>query len=580
MRKWVLRLLGLTLVIALFLAGATTVMAAGSEGPTPMGSADIEIDVQETGDWVLRLGTMDVGLSSQNVASLANRFALALPPLAVDQATIRLATDNGIQHLALVKEGNETTLFINGIPSTAIAISDTAASKVASEFVPELEGLISWLNQTSIAVVVHFPVSEVAERYVLDLEQKLAPAGEAGPRANLIDLGATLSPDGRLISVGGIAPSQLGFDPGMIDMSWMQSFGIDRLGLNQLDLAVDANGLSVSSNGDEWVSVAWNADYVAQNASQLASLAGFQLVDPSQQMVDLAVDWLKDTQIHVGAYLAEDSMEGAPVVSIGRPVTVSVQEKALYVEGFSTGFLLDDITLGYAQKVGSAAVAWDGSENQLRLAIGDKAMPSLMLDEGFLSSVAGALVGDILPWGLVEQIASDTRLTAAFVYEDSAPVSPEVLSYKVAYTAPAAPLVTDVTVSRADGRIAVLGEALPLAALGLDVSGTVQAYTTTVGAGIESLALDLGPSGLGLGINGKYLRLVWDQVTRANVIGMGLDIAGEQLGLPVLSQPGLVRWGAETLITMLNQFDVGIRVGFTDEPIPVGSIEQLVGFFF
>jgi hypothetical protein len=579
MRKWVLRLLGLTLAIALFLTGATAVMAAGSEGPTPMGSADIQIDVQETGDWVLKLGTADVGLSSQNLASLGSRFALALPPLALDQATIKLATDNGIQHLALVKESNETTLFINGVPSTALAISDTAVSKVAQAFVPELEGLISWLNDTSVAVVVNFPVDPTKEPYVLDLGQSLASVGEGAARANQIDLGVTLSPSGRLISVGGFAPSELGFDPGTVDMSWMQAFGIDRLGLNQVELAVDANGLSVSSNGDEWISLAWNADYVAENASELARFAGYSLDDSGQQMVDVALAWLKDTQFRVGAYLADDSMESAPMVSIGRPVTIAVDDKAILVEGFNTGFVLDDATLGYAQQLGSAAVVWDGSQNQLRLAVGDKAMPSLALDEGFLSSVATTLVGDILPWGLVEQIASEVQLAAAFVYEDSAPVSADAIGYRVEYK-PSIPMVAQVTVGRADGRVAVAGEALPLDVLGMDVSGTVQTYANAYGSGIETIALDSGPGGLGLGIDGKYVRLIWDETTRGNLVGLGLDIASQQFGLPILASPGLVRWGAETAVVMATQFDVGLRVGFSDEPIPAGSIEQLVGYFF
>jgi len=576
MRKWVLRSLGLTLVIALFLLGTTAVMAAGSEGPTPTGAADIEIDVQETGDWVLKFGTADLGLSSSNVASLASRFALALPPIAIDPAMIGLAEDSGIQHLALVKSGNETTLFINGIPATALALSDEAVSKVAMEFVPELEGLISWANDTDLAVVVNFPLNGDGEKYVLDLGQGVASAAMADTRANVIGLGATISPDGRIVSIGGIAPADLGLDLGMIDMSWMTGFGIDRLGLNQLDLSVDANGLSVSSNGDEWVSVAWDADYVAQNAGALAGLGGY-VVD--QSMVDLATDWLKDSEIHVSAYLADESGEGAPMVSIGRPVSLAIQDKAFYVEGLNTGFVLDDLTLGYVEQIGSAAVVWDGESNQVRMAIGDMPMPAIELEEGFLTSVASTLVGDILPWDIVEQVLGDTQLTADFTYEGSAPVDIVALDAPAVYSVAAAPLLADVTLGRADGKIAVAGEALPLAALGFDVSGVIQTLTATLGP-VETLELDLGPTGLSLGVDGKHVRVVWDETTRANLVGMALDFAGEQFGITALSSPGLVRWAAESAVVMANQFDVGVRVGFTDEPIPAGSIEQLVGLFF
>lgn len=576
MRKWVLRSLGLTLVIALFLFGATSVMAAGSEGPTPVGAADIEIDVQESGDWVLKLGTSDLGLSSSNVSSLANRFALALPPLAIDPAMIGLASDSGIQHLAIVKEGNESTIFINGIPATEVALSDAAVAKVATEFLPELEGLISWANGANLAVVLNFPENGEGERYVLDLGQAVAAAAPADTRANQIGLGATITPDGKIVSIGGIALADLGLDLGAIDMSWMKSFGIDRLGLNQLDLAVDANGLSVSSNGDEWVSIAWDAEYVAQNAGALGEMGGFAI---DQSMVDLAVDWLKDSEIHVGAYLAEDSAEGPLMVSIGRPVSINIQDKALVVEGFNTGFALDDLTLGYVEQFGSAAVVWDGASRQARLAIGDKSMPAIELEEGFLTSVAGTFVGDILPWGIIEQILGETRLSASLTYEDSAPAEVSVISAPLEYRSAAAPLVADVTLGRSDGKIAIAGEAIPFGAFGLDVSAVVQSLTSVLGP-VEGLSVDLGPTGLALGVDDKSVRLVWDEATRANVVGLALDFVGEQYGVTALSSPGLVRWAAETALTSINQFDLGIRVGFTDEPIPAGSIEQLVELFY
>ncbi len=577
MRKWVLRTLGLTLVLALFLMGATSVLAAGPEGPTPMSSADIEIDVESSGNWTLKFGNVDLGLSSQNVASLAQRFALGSLPLAIDQGTLSLATDNGIQHLALLKDGSETTIFINGIPSTALTISDFAVQQLAETFAPELEGLISWLNGTSVALVVHFPVAESSPVYTLDLEQKIAAAGMAGQYANVVDLGVTLTPDGRLISVAGIAPSELGLDLGMIDMSWMKAYGIDQLGIKQLDLALDGSGVTVSSNGDTWMSLAWNADYVAQNVPQVSRLIGFPMADSDMQIVDLAMSWLNDTQVHVGAYLADQPQESAPVVKIGRPVALAVQGKALYVEGFNTGFMLDDFTLGYAEQLGSVGLMWDGANRQLRMVIGDEPMPALVLDEGLISSVGTMFVGDMLPWGLVESIIGDTTLAAGFVYEDNPAVTSEALAYQLQSVSVTSPLMADVTISRADGRIAVLGEALPLDMLtGMDVSGIVKTYAGGLGGSVDSLAVDLGPNGLNLGLNGKNARLAWDSTTRANVVGLTLDIVGEQMGLPVLSSDGLVRWAIESLIAAGNQVDVGLNVNFTDQETPTGSIEELL----
>jgi hypothetical protein len=541
-----------------------------------MSSADIEIDVESSGNWTLKIGNVDLGLSSQNVSSLAQRFSLGSLPLAIDRGTLALATDNGIQHLALLKDGSETTIFINGIPSSALTISDVAVQTLAETFAPELEGLIAWLNDTSVALVVHFPVAESSERYVLDLEQKIAAPAAGAEYANVIDLGATLSPDGRLLSVAGIAPSELGFDPGMIDMRWMKAYGIDQLGIKQLDLALDGSGMAVSSNGDTWVSLTWNADYVARSVPQVSRLMGFPMAESSMQVVDLAMSWLNDTQVHVGAYLADQPQESAPMVKIGRPVTLAIQDKAMYVEGFNTGFMLDAFTLSYAEQLGSAGVVWDGANRQLRMVIGEAPMPALVLDEGLIASVGTMFVGDMLPWDLVESIIGDTTLAAGFVYEDSPAVTQDALAYEVKSVAVAAPLMADVTISRADGRIAVLGEPLPLNMLtGMDVSGIVKTYAGGLGS-VESLAVDLGPNGLNLGIDGKNARLAWDSATRSNVVGLTLDIVGKQMGLPVLSSEGLVRWAIESLITAGNQVDVGLNVKFTDQELPKGSIEELL----
>ncbi|MGQ9554303.1 MAG: hypothetical protein ACUVWR_09340 [Anaerolineae bacterium] len=573
MKSWMLRLFAVVLVVSLTVV---LILPVAADAPAQGPPASLELKVEESGDWSVILGGEDLGLNSKNIVALSNRFGFGLPPLAIDPSMVKMATDNGIQNFALVKEGNQTTIFINGLPASALAISDDAAKSLAAQFAPELEALLAWVNKTSTSVVIHFPVPAGAQEYPIDLTQKLAAPEVSGATANMIDVSATLSPAGELISVGGLSTDILGLGGMMFDLSWLT-----QLGLEGVDLTLTPEGVAIASNGAEWATLAVNMDFVKASVPQISQQMGFALGPANQAMVDLAFDWLEDTEVHIGAYVSDTAMDTPPVISLGRPVAIAVTaDKELVVEGMNTGFLLDDFTLGYVQQLGSAGIVWDGASGQLRMAMADKPLPAVVADEGFVQTAGAAFLGDyFLPWDKIEQIVANSKFAATLTYADSTPVDIAKLMEPIQVQEPAAPFAADLLVSRADGRVAVLGEAIPIDLVAPGTEDMIKFYVEQLGTGVDSFNLNLGPGGLLFGVNGKNVRLAWDRASRDTVVGMALDISASQFGMPALSS-GLVRAGIEFLIGAINQVDLGVSVKFTDETIPPGSLESLVGLFF
>lgn len=573
MKRCTLPVLALVLALSLFFVGATPVAAAG---PDSAGASGLVVDLafEQSGDWAIKLGSADLGLNSRNIQSLTTRFGLGFPAPVIDPAMIRMVTDFDVQNLALIKEGDRTTILINGAPASALRISDEALTALTDEFAPELEAMAAWFNQANVTIVAHFPPKAGSATYALDLGQRMVEA-PAMTAANVIDLGATMSPDGQLISVAGLAPSDLGIPAMAFDVSWLKQFGID-----QIDFSLNGGGAKVLANGQEWIALDLDMDYVVESVPQYSAAAGFTLGAAEMQMVNLAASWLKDTNVHVGAYIADAPKDQLPVVTIGRPVLVEVKNAGLYVEGFNTGFALDAMTLSYIEDLGTAAVAWDGAQRQLRMTIDNKPMPAIVPDADFITTVGTVTIGDVLPWGLIDSVLSNTSLAAELVYEDHERSDPEKLAYAVAISDPAAPLMLDLKVSRRDGRLAAWGEAIPINMVGMDLNSTVLFFVNQLGADVTKVNLNIGPAGLAFGINGSNLRLVWDAASRKNVLDLALGIGAEQFNLPAAATTGIVRWGIETAVITANQFDVGIAIELTDEEIPVGSIESLVRSFF
>lgn len=171
----------------LLLAGFSHVDAQGPQAPLAASSTlALDLDVQPDGTWSLGIGGLDLGIDSHSFDSLSQRMGLGVMSPIVQQEMIATAVANDIQHLSLVKEGDRTTILVNSQPVVALTLTD-AAIAAASEYVPELAGLLAWLNQSNTSLAVHLPPKDPAMLYISDLTPRwrawrccVAVAGTSG----------------------------------------------------------------------------------------------------------------------------------------------------------------------------------------------------------------------------------------------------------------------------------------------------------------------------------------------------------------------------------------------------------------
>jgi hypothetical protein len=578
MNKWVLRVCSLIVAVLLLLMGTTTVMAAGTgEASQATETFLVEVTVEGDGQWTLSFGGMDMGIASSTFNALSSRFGLGLASPVVDANMLKMADDAGVGELALVKEGDQTAVWVNGEPLTALTVSDSAVVALTEAYVPELEGLLSWVNKTYMTVILHLPSSSGSQ--ALDLSKALVATQEGEPM-NVVSVAATVSPQGELLSVGGLAPSTLGIPSAWFDLSLF-----DLLGIEEADVSIGLNGVTLAANGEDWISLAWNPDMLVEKAPVAASLSGVAFGTAETQVLDTATDWLEDTQIRASIDIAETPTDEPLTLSIGRPVMVDVAENgALSVEGFFTGMALDPQTTATLTGLGSAAVMWDGSDGQLRLATGGGPLPYLQVDEGFLPTAVNILAGgqDLgLPVSLdyLEAVLGNTTFSVGIGTEAMEPSMSE-LEYTPTPSQPSLLIVPQVRV--APNGIALFGEALPVELIdtlaGMDIGGWAGLYADAFAG--NAVDVKLGPSGLRGSINGKGMALAWDDTLRGNLVDLVVEEGGPTLGLPSNVDTGLIKTIAKVVVGVINSAEIGVEIEVTEEELEPGLVQAVAGWIF
>jgi hypothetical protein len=578
MNKWVLRVCSLIVAVLLLLMGTTTVMAAGTgEASQATETFLVEIAVESDGQWTLSFGGMDMGIASSTFNALSTRFGLGLASPVVDSSMLKMAADAGVSELAVVKEGAQTAIWINGEPLTALTVTDSAVMALTEVYVPELEGLLSWVNKTYMTVILHLPSSSGGQ--ALDLSKALGPIVEGEPR-NVVSVAATVSPKGELLSVGGLAPSQLGLPAAWFDLSLL-----DLLGIQEADVSVGLNGVKLAANGEDWISLAWNPAMLVEKAPVAAGLSGVQFGAAEAAVLDTATNWLADTQVTASIAIADTPKDEALTLSIGRPLMVEVASNGgVSVEGFFTGMALDAQTTATLSGLGSAAVMWNGAEGELRLATGGKPLPYLKVDEGFLPTAVEILAGgqDLgLPISLdyLEAVLGNTKFSVGIGTEASTPAMTE-LEYKATPAPPSLLIVPQVKV--APNGIALFGEALPVELIdkltGMYIGGWTKLYADAFAG--NAVDVELGPSGLRGSINGKSVTLAWDDTLRGNLVDLAVDQGGPSFGLPSNVDSGLIKTIAKVVIGVVNSAEVGIEIEVTDQELEPGFVQAVAGWIF
>ena len=537
---------------------------------------EIRLELQEDGGWVLpSFGGLDLGLNSESFGALSKALNLGMEAPSIDPAMVKVALENDIKYLAVVKEGSKTTILVNGQPLSAVSIADPAISAVVG-LAPELQDLIAGVNQANIVVLALLPSASSGS---VDVTARLAEASEGSP-SNTIEVGSTMSPQGELISVGGMATSELGMGPVQIDAAMLQ-----QLGITQLDASLLAQGLTVSVNEAEWLKVDWDmAELTSRLPALAAGMSGAPLGSQTQSVIDVAAGWLKDSRINFRTYVAEEPKEAPLAIKIDRPIIVELTaDNNIKVEGIPVANMGG--LAPYRSQLQSAAVSWVGDKRTLFLTVNDTQMPYLELGEGFLSGV-GPVVG--AAGGMLK--GADTLLgnsgLTLLVYSEGNP-QPDVslLKYDSDPGRRLFSVVPKVTVSKKDGGVAIHGGTLPLGVIegltGIPISELVRQNTEMYAKGIDSAGVVLGPGGLTLSVNGGNAQLGWDDRLRDNLVElagnlllgetqMGGGVGGALSTLPVRIEKRALRG----FLGLLNALELGIQLDLEEESLPAGFLTK------
>jgi len=567
-------------VAALFLLGAATVSAAGPE--TGIQPYEIKLVVDEQGGWSIpSLGGVDLGLDSSAIESVATTLGLQMQLPRVDPSLVKMAMDNNVQTIALVKEGEINTILVNNQPVTGITLSDAALDVVAG-FLPELKTLLAGFNRTYVAIGVQLPAA-AGKGIEVEFGARLTAVQAAEAPSTAVDLGVTVSPDGQVLSMGGMDPAQLGLALPAFDVSILKTLGLD-----QVDAQVTTTGLTLIANDAELATINWNPIQWEAVPDVVTQLSGAQLAPGIESVLSVASGWLEDSQINLTAYVAEEPKDETPRLALGRPLEVRLLEDGnLSVEGLAvrTGF---EATLAQVQQVvGPVAIAWNGEENKLIPVIGDQAMPVLTMDEGFLSTVGGMFVPNV-DWAMLTNTLSGVQVAASLATETGAAADTALLAYvpepeRATYIA-----TSNIQVSRTTGDVAVLGTTLPLTFVerltGLEITDVISQYVSPF-ADVNMLDVRVGPSGVVLGVNGKTVTIAWDEQTRGNLIDVLMQalvepypaaapaggLLQDPLGTIMAALKQADRAALKDAVSQLNTGEVGFTLVLQDEALPESS---------
>jgi hypothetical protein len=358
---------------------------------------------------------------------------------------------------------------------------------------------------------------------------------------------------------------------------------VDTLGIDSVDVSVGQSRLRFDANDEMWATLHWNTDLLLDMAPVAFSMGGMPYDEQTAMYLDVAASWMDDTDISASVAFAETPTDGAPIVSLSRPVLVEVAgDGAVAVEGIPTGAALDAQSAATLDAVGSVGLVWAGHDGQVRVTMGEKLMPYLEVADNFVPTVGETFVGDVLPvsWDWIGDLFSQTQFGVGVVTEGGSVPSVELVSYEAQPSAPTVIATAEIVV--APNGVAFFGEPLPLgvvdALAGTTVSDSAAlAYDSLAGV-VDTAAVSLGHAGLDVGLNDTRAALRWDDALRNNLVDLAVAQATEPLDIPAALDLGLVRGIVQAVVGFVNQAELAVTVQVTDEPLQEGFVETLAGW--
>ena len=591
--------LSLALVLSIVLSLITKVPFVSASHSAPVSAARLvitaetttapwEISIGEDGSWSLANGS--ISFTSEEVAAASQWAGLDINQILNPQDVAWWAKtfkEMDIQSLAWAKNGQDSTFFVNGVPAN-LNIHDAATEGVGKLVPPALKKILDWVTQsTSLQLVFLFPPAS-SNVYPLDFNREIDTTISSATIINHVSLSATISPDGNLVSAGGMSIQN---GPNLLSYLGLDRSVVDQLGLHDAELTFGGRSIALSANNEPWVSLTWDSSLPKVLWGKGYTLMGVVFTPEDQNWASVAQNTIASSEVSFHLYVSDSPMDKAPVIDLGQPLVLSVGSESLRANSIELSPYLGDLGFSqtdianmrdYLKTNGDMMATWDGASSQLRWGSTNQTMPSIQVDKGFVTTLGNSLdpQSTILPqgvsWNEVEYLLANTSLKLAVVSEGTIPD----FTTLAANTAPVQPMVVipaNITLSRR-GQLAIESETLPLdfigSMAGMDLSGMLRDFLANVPDGITTANLKLGPSGISLGIQGKEIHLLWDEESRANLVRTVL-----KNGFPDIQEGSLPSWAIEQGIAAINQAQINVSVTLNNEELPPGTAQQVLSWF-
>lgn len=550
-RKGVLGL-SLALVILLFIfAGSTSTEAQNPSGLT------VGLQVNPDGTWqVVELFGQSVQLDPQSFNSVAQVLGLqfGLPSQLVPPEMLAPVEQADIAQLTLALEGEAARVWVNdgrSFPSMRLHLQ--SVQNLLGEPYAQTYGfakeILRFLRAT---LYVRFEPGDLVRP-----ETATAPAeAGAGDLPNTIQVGATVNPQGQVLSVAGMTQRDLNpvLDAANLAIPGIQPSAAATLAqFDKLTLNVSPSELMVLTNDQPLVEVNWDEESRMTLLDTVGMFVpGFSVDNPQiAPFIDLGETWLETTQANVNLYISEAPQDELPVVDLGQPLVVAFDESGapsvagMEIPGVDPRMIQPTVNTIQAFGIDQAQLCWQGTE--VRWLIDGMQMPYLTADAGWLTKTV-----NLLGWQTfsihekLEAFVAQTQIPLAVVLDPAAAAPTEGCgTYEIASTpAPTMAFALEGTWNRQRNELALQEVDLPFRMLGvLPLSIRAQiGFPNVVGAfvpaTVDRVRATVGADGVSASLDEVDVALHWDSELLSNLAevadGLGLGATIRQV-TPILT---------------------------------------------
>jgi hypothetical protein len=471
---------------------------------------------------------------------------LALPSQLMVPEQIATLEQADVNQLTLSLDEGAAWIWLNELQSPRLKLHlETAELLLPPDYGPAFGLLSQILKVVPGTVYVRFTPEPFARP-----DQEMVEAMGDVMAVNTVQLDATISPTGEVLSAGGFTTEEAALfnlqvwdvDPNVAAM--LATF-------DKISVDASSQKLMLTTNDRPAVELFWDQDgrQMLLDTTQ-KFVPGLSLDNPQfAPIMDLAETWLKTSHVNVDLFIDDTPQDALPSVKMGEPLQVAFNGSALNVAGMDVPLygvdlgLIKDTVRAYG--VENAQLCWQGDE--LRWLINGLELPYVSADDGWLIKAIETAGWQAHPIALkLEKILSETNLPVAVATspEMLAPVK-ECGAYMAARAAePSLAFSVDATWHPDDAVLELHDVGLPFAALGLfplDISaqiGLPPEVAVFVPRTLGDVKANLGADGLYATVDGIDAAIHWDARLLSNLaevtdaIGVGPTI---RQAMPVLN---------------------------------------------